>query len=95
MSRELPANPNLEHLNQQAKELPHDFQQRKSAAVERFQTYISNSTAEDAKLADAQHVMACEYGFASWPKLKQQVELRTLAPAEQLAGAVRASNARW
>ena len=94
MSRELPAKPNLEHLKKQAKELLRDFQQHKSAAVERFRTYISNSTPPDAKLADAQHVIARDYGFSSWPKLKEHVESVTLAPAEQLAAAVRASNAQ-
>jgi ankyrin repeat protein len=93
MSRELPAQPNLEHLKKQAKELLRDFQEHKSAAVERFRTYAGNSTAADARLADAQHVIARDYGFASWPKLKEHVESLTLTPAEQLLGAVCASNA--
>jgi hypothetical protein len=62
--------PSVEHLKKQAKELLRDFQERKSAAVERFRTYISNSTPPGAKLADAQHVIARDYGFAGWPKLK-------------------------
>ena len=92
ISRELPPKPNLEHLKKQAKELLRDFQERKSAAVERFRTYISNSTPPSAKLADAQDVIARDYGFAGWPKLKEHVESVTLTPAEQLAAAVRDSN---
>ena len=93
MSRELPAKPNLEHLKKQAKELLRDFQEHESAASERFRAYIANSTATNAKLSDAQHVIARDYGFASWPKLKEHVETLTLTPAEQLLGAVCASNA--
>lgn len=94
MSHDLPAKPNLEHLKKQAKELLSDFRQRKSAAVERFRAHISHSTAVGAKLADAQHVIARDYGFASWPKLKEHVDSLALTPAEQLIGAVRASNAQ-
>jgi ankyrin repeat protein len=92
MSRELPAKPNLEHLKKQAKELLHDLQQRKPDAMERFHTFASDSTPDTAKLADAQHVLARECGFFSWPKLKEQVDSLTLTPAEQLAAAVRAQN---
>jgi hypothetical protein len=59
MSRHLPPHPNLEHLKKQAKELLHELQQQRDPAV---------------KLADAQHAIAREYGFASWPKLKAHVE---------------------
>jgi|SRR5918994_1693912 hypothetical protein len=64
MSRELPRYPNLEHLRKQAKDLLDVMQQRDSAA----------------QLADAQHALAREYGFASWPQLKTHVEL-ILRPA--------------
>lgn len=93
MSRELPAKPNLEHLKKQAKELLHDFRQSKPDAIQRFRTFL-DSTPSDAKLADAQQVIARDYGFTSWPKLKEHVESFTLTPAEQLAAAVRASNAQ-
>ena len=58
MSRNLPPHPNLEYLRKQAKDLLHDLKQ-------------SDPT---SKLADAQHALAGEYGFASWPKLKTYVE---------------------
>ena len=95
MSRQLPAKPNLEHLKKQAKELLHDFQQGKPAAIERFRFLTSPSAPASPKLADAQHVIARDYGFASWPKFKEHVEslIRVLEPAEQLSAAVRASDA--
>ncbi len=58
MSRNLPDRPNLEFLKKEAKARL-DVLQRTDAA---------------ARLADAQHALAREYGFASWPKLKAHVE---------------------
>ncbi|MDR3703181.1 MAG: ankyrin repeat domain-containing protein [Candidatus Sulfopaludibacter sp.] len=79
MSRELPSKPNLEFLRKQAKELLRDLQ-RENAST---------------KLSDAQHTLARDYGFATWPKLKEYVEelAHVLSPAEMLAAAVRASDA--
>src|ERR1043165_9161905 len=78
MSRELPANPNLEFLKKQAKALL-DQSRQQGAAM---------------KLADAQHTLARDYGFASWPKLRAHVETleRSLPPADQLVSAVSASD---
>src|SRR5688572_21593963 len=58
MSRNLPARPNLEFLKKEAKSLLDVLLQRDPAA----------------QLADAQHALARDYGFASWPKLKAHVE---------------------
>ena len=66
MSRHLPARPNLEFLKKEAKSLLEVLQQRDPAA----------------QLADAQHALARDYGFASWPKLKAHVDsLADSAPA--------------
>ncbi|HEX6496829.1 MAG TPA: ankyrin repeat domain-containing protein [Acidobacteriaceae bacterium] len=73
MSRELPENPNLQHLKKQAKELLRSSGQ--------------------GKLADAQHALANEYGFATWAKLKSHVESLGLSPAEMLKSAVCDSDA--
>jgi hypothetical protein len=58
MSRQLPQLPNLEHLKKQAKERLQELRQRNPSV----------------QLADAQHLVAQEYGFASWPRLKAHVE---------------------
>jgi len=58
MPRELPQLPNLEHLKKQAKLRLRKLKERKP----------------EAKLADAQRLLAREYNFASWAKLKAQVE---------------------
>ena len=54
MSRDLPPQPSLEYLRKRAKALLSEMQQHNPAL----------------QLADAQHALAREYGFASWPKLK-------------------------
>jgi hypothetical protein len=63
MSRQLPARPNLEYLRKQAKELLNAMQPLNRSA----------------RLADAQHALAREYGFASWPALTVSVEDRLAA----------------
>ncbi len=47
----------------------------------------------NGRLADAQHQLANEYGFASWPKLKTHVLSLRLSPAELLRDAIVASDA--
>jgi hypothetical protein len=64
MSRNLPARPNLEYLKNEAKDRLDDLRR----------------TDPRAQLADAQFALANEYGFASWPKLKEHVE--SVAAAE-------------
>ena len=72
MSRTLPAHANLDHLRKQAKDRLPELQQRNPGS----------------KLADAQHAIAREYGFASWPRLKAHVE--SIACPADPAGAVAA-----
>jgi len=61
MSRDLPEFPNLDHLRKQAKALLRELRQHSPAV----------------KLSQAQHKIARQYGFASWPKLKAHVESLT------------------
>jgi len=58
MSRNLPQFPNLDYLKKRAKSLLRELQRRDPGA----------------KLTQAQHAIAREYGFSSWPKLKVYVE---------------------
>ena len=67
---ELPTRPNLEHLKKQARLLHREFLQGEPAARERFGR---SGGAAAPKLADALHVIACEYGFDNWAKLKSHV----------------------
>lgn len=81
MARELPARPHLDHLRKQAKALLRDRQH-----ADPHTTW---------QLADAQHELARDYGFASWPKLKAHVDAltKTVTPAQALTNAIRANHA--
>jgi ankyrin repeat protein len=51
-------------------------------------------TTSQGKLADAQHALAREYGFADWAKLKSHVITLGLPPAEALTAAIRDQSAQ-
>lgn len=51
-------------------------------------------TTSHGKLADAQHTLAREYGFADWAKLKSYVITLGLPPAEALTAAIRDQGAQ-
>jgi hypothetical protein len=70
MSRDLPPRPNLDHLRKQAKELLEFLRQQKP----------------ESQLADAQHAIARDYGFDSWPRLKAHVELEAETARSPFAG---------
>lgn len=81
-ARQLPAHPSLEHLKHQAKDLlrQHSQQQPASAQILReFHPKLRHATDEKIfsthlTLSDAQLVIAREYGFASWPRLRHHIE---------------------
>jgi ankyrin repeat protein len=81
----LPARPSLEQLRKQAKELLRAYRASDPAATARLRAHKSNLTGptggQSAALADAQFVLAREYGFESWPKLKRHVVV-TQRPAD-------------
>ncbi len=74
MSRDLPERANLEHLRKQAKRLLRDYQEGRTAAVERLRSLAPVGHSGRPKLSDAQHAVAREYGFDGWPKMKDHVE---------------------
>jgi ankyrin repeat protein len=89
--RELPARPNLEHLKKQAKLLLRGYLQADAASIERFGQIPVAAAAP--KLADAQHVIAREYGFDNWAGLKVQVASLSDNPMEALSAAIKANDA--
>ena len=74
-SRHLPVRPNLNQLKQQAKDLLRDIRRGDPAALEEFHRYHPSRVAADAKLADAQLVLARAYEASSWPRLVQACQL--------------------
>lgn len=68
---DLPARPDLGQLRHQAKDLLRAAKGGDRAALERI-----GAVSERLTLASAQVALAREYGFASWPRLKREVERR-------------------
>ncbi len=68
----LPPSPNLEHLKNQAKQLLKAQRSGEPEAQGRF--YAQGVRTETVRLADAQWVVAREYGFPDWARLKRFVE---------------------
>jgi len=69
---DLPARPNLDHLRREARELLRAAQSGDTAAVGRIRAVSADQT-----LASAQLAVAREYGFASWARLKTEVQTRS------------------
>ncbi len=68
----LPARPSLKQLRKQAKDLLRAWRGGDASAVERARVHKPHLVAP--VLADAQFVLAREYGFDSWPQLLHHVE---------------------
>jgi hypothetical protein len=88
-SKSLPSRPDLDHLKHQAKDLfdaCHAGTPEAFGRIRSFHPKFADATSGDfvpakVSLADAQLVIAREYGFESWPKLKRHVE--SLAPSSK------------
>jgi len=73
-TRKLPAQPSLEQLRKQAKDLLEQFRAGEAAAVAEVRTFERDPDPNSFALNDAQRVLARAYGYASWPKLKAFVD---------------------
>jgi ankyrin repeat protein len=72
----IPVRPDLEQLRHQAKDFLRDIHGGNAEAVAKFNEHHPEQIApQDAKLADAQLVLARRYGVPSWPRLKQACDL--------------------
>ena len=77
----LPLSPNFEHLKKQAKELLKAHRSGEPGALGRFET--QGVRTETVRLADAQWIVAREYGFPDWARLKRFVEAAAEAQPSQ------------
>lgn len=73
----LPANPDLDHLKKQAKQLLRDARAQRGEALQIILAFHPRP-AEFAGLRDAQLALARLYGFVDWLALNREVELRQL-----------------
>lgn len=72
-SSSLPSRPSLEQLQKQAKELLRKLRAADADAQKRFAS--AGLHGEKLALSDAQFVLAREYGFETWARLKHHIEL--------------------
>ncbi len=94
--RRLPANPSLEHLKNQARDLQRSVESADSEALALFEALHPRGAEPlgdegKLKLADAQLATARLYGFPSWPRMSEIVEeiLKwTRSPHSQPVGGV-------
>ena len=70
--KSLPDQPNLEQYKKQAKDLLHAVAQAEPGALDRIRRHYPIRSGP-LQLADAQHVIAREHGFESWPKFARHV----------------------
>ena len=87
--KSLPSNPDLEHLKHQARDILNALTSGIAEAAARVREFhpryarMSDDEIRTSKLslAAAQLIIAREYGFPSWPRLKHHVELSAQATA--------------
>jgi ankyrin repeat protein len=92
--RSLPAHPDIAQQKRQAKELLRTFLAADPEARARVRAALPDK--EHLALADAQFVLAREYGFTNWSTLKQHIEERVDAsrtPLERVHDAFRRRDA--
>ena len=87
---DLPARPSLDHLRREARDLLRAAQSGDTAAADRIRAVSATQT-----LASAQLALAREYGFASWARLKTEVQARTTDLARQADAFCEASIRDW
>jgi hypothetical protein len=89
--RRVPSRVNLEAMKREARDLLHTLRQRDAAALRRYHCVDSLAGLSQPSLADAQYVIAHEYGFSSWPKLETFCRLHTMRSPSQRRTATGAS----
>lgn len=85
MNKQLPERPDLEQLKKQAKDLLKAINAGQPEVLAR----VPKNELAGFALADAQRIIAREYGFPSWAKLKERVEMS--APARAARTLINAS----
>jgi hypothetical protein len=74
MPRSLPSQRNLEDIRKEARDLLYDLRRWDAAALKRHYLLDCEAGKFPARLADAQYIVAREYGYGSWQKLKQRLQ---------------------
>jgi hypothetical protein len=84
--KHLPSNPNLDQLKHQAKDLLKAHAAGDPDAIRRVREFHPRYDETTMTVSDAQLVVAREYGFASWPRLKAHVDSLRADRSQRFAG---------
>src|SRR5271156_788722 len=76
----------LEFLRKQAKSLLRAVRGKDPSAIARFHKVLGAASGESPTLSQAQLVVAREAGFASWPKLRDELRWRKEVRAKHRLG---------
>src|SRR5262245_48493260 len=91
--RALPQYPDLAQQKKLAKDLLHAYQAGDRDARARVQFELPDKAV--IRLADAQYVLAREYGFTNWSELVRKIEASSQrSPSERMQSAVHKGDAR-
>jgi hypothetical protein len=85
VSETLPPNPSLDHLKYQARNLQRAYAAGDGEAIARIEKHLPDYSGE-LKLTKAQTIIAREYGFDSWAKLRTHI----FEPVDQFCAVARA-----
>jgi hypothetical protein len=94
MSRQLPSQPNLRHLKNEAKEFRKALGRGDAGIAERLAANLprlSDATSDqiqaaEVSLQEVQHVLAKEYGFTNWTELAASAEPPALPAGLEAVG---------
>jgi len=73
MFRALPSHANFEDIKREARNLFHALRGRDAAALRRYYSFDPFAGMFEPRMDDAQYVIAREYGYGSWQRLKQHL----------------------
>ncbi|MGB9513149.1 MAG: hypothetical protein WBU20_15795 [Candidatus Acidiferrum sp.] len=71
--RRLPFDAGLKDIRREARDLLRALRRRDAAAFGRFQSYDPVAGLLGSRLDDALFIVAREYGYSSWQKLKERL----------------------
>ena len=74
MSRALPSYANLENIRKEARHLLHALRRHDATVLRRYHSLDSLNSSSAPSLAEAQYVIAREYGYTSWRKLQEGLD---------------------
>jgi hypothetical protein len=73
MCRFLPAKPFLKDIEKEVRNLLHEMRQGDAVALARWHSLDPEAGRFQPRIADVQYLVAREYGFGGWQKLKTTV----------------------